>query len=70
MSPKKIEELWFLTGSQELYGPETLKQVAEHSKAIAAHLDGTLPVRVVWKPTLKSPEAITEMCLQANAAAG
>jgi L-arabinose isomerase len=68
MSTQRDRELWFLTGSQELYGPETLKQVAEHSRAIAAHLDGSLPVRVVWKPTLKSPEAITKMCLEANSA--
>jgi L-arabinose isomerase len=68
MSTKKNEELWFVTGSQELYGPKTLKQVADHSREIAAHLDATLPVRVVWKPTLKSPEAITEMCLEANSA--
>jgi len=61
-------EVWFLTGSQELYGQETLNQVAEHSRQIAAHFDAALPVRVVWKPTLKGPEAITEMCLQANSA--
>jgi len=60
------QEVWFLTGSQELYGPETLKTVAEHSREIAAHLDGTLPVRVVWKPTLKGPDAVTRMCLDAN----
>lgn len=63
-------EVWFLTGSQELYGQETLNQVAEHSREIAAHLDsgGRLPVRVVWKPTLKGPDAIAQMCLDANAA--
>lgn len=62
-------EVWFLTGSQELYGQETLNQVAEHARQIAAHFDAALPVRVVWKPTLKGPEAITELCLEANAAA-
>jgi L-arabinose isomerase len=61
-------EVWFLTGSQELYGQEVLDTVAEHSRQIAAHFDGALPVRVIWKPTLKGPEAITEMCLEANAA--
>jgi L-arabinose isomerase len=62
-------EVWFLTGSQDLYGAAALAQVAEHSKEIAAHLDasGRLPVRVVWKPTLKSPEAILETCREANA---
>jgi len=66
---KKTQEVWFLTGSQDLYGQETLNQVAEHSRQIAAHLDEVLPVRVVWKPTLKGPEAITQLCLEANLAA-
>ena len=59
-----------MTGSQELYGQETLNKVAEHSREIAAYLDasGKLPVRVVWKPTLKGPDAITQMCLEANGA--
>ena len=68
MSARARRKVWFLTGSQELYGQETLNKVAEHSRQIAAHLDDTLPVRVVWKPTLKGPEAITQMCLEANAA--
>ncbi|HVZ89079.1 MAG TPA: L-arabinose isomerase [Polyangia bacterium] len=67
-TPKRNEEVWFLTGSQELYGQETLNTVAEHARVIAAHFDEAAPVRVVWKPTLKSPEAITAMCLEANAA--
>jgi L-arabinose isomerase len=65
---KSKREVWFLTGSQELYGQETLNQVAEHARQIAAHLDAVLPVHVVWKPTLKGPEAIAEICLEANAA--
>ncbi|XXT90866.1 L-arabinose isomerase [Sorangium sp. So ce281] len=62
-------EVWFLTGSQDLYGEEALKQVAEHAREIAAYLDasGKLPVRVVWKPTLKSSEAILAVCREANA---
>ncbi|HMF40312.1 MAG TPA: L-arabinose isomerase, partial [Polyangia bacterium] len=65
-TPRSENEVWFLTGSQELYGQETLNQVSEHSRQIAAHFDAALPVRVVWKPTLKGAEAITEMCLLAN----
>ena len=67
----KPREVWFLTGSQELYGDETLKQVAEHSTTIARHLDeaGGLPVRVVWKPTLKSAEAILKVCQEASTSA-
>jgi len=70
MNDRNVQEVWFLTGSQELYGQETLDKVAEHSLVIAAHLDGEgrLPVRVVWKPTLKSADAIAQMCLEANAA--
>ncbi|MGK4008220.1 L-arabinose isomerase [Sorangium sp. So ce1036] len=63
-------EVWFLTGSQDLYGEEALRQVAEHSREIAAFLDasGELPVKVVWKPTLKSPDAILRVCREANEA--
>jgi len=68
MSNTSTQEIWFLTGSQELYGQETLDQVAEHSREIAAHLDAALPVRVVCKPTLKGPDAIAQMCFEANAA--
>ena len=53
-------EIWFVTGSQHLYGEETLKQVAEHSQSIAAFLNDApqIPVRVVFKPTVKSAEEI------------
>jgi L-arabinose isomerase len=63
-------ELWFVTGSQHLYGPETLKQVAENSKAIAASFSEKLPVTVVFKPVLTTPEAIHTLCLEANSAPG
>ena len=63
-------EVWFLTGSQDLYGEETLRQVAENSKKIADALDAcdALPVRVVWKPVVKNPEAILAACIEAGAA--
>ncbi len=66
----KHSEVWFVTGSQHLYGPETLKQVAVHSQAIAAALSASpqLPVTVVFKPVLTTPEAIFALCLEANAA--
>ncbi|MGW9169281.1 L-arabinose isomerase [Agromyces sp. NPDC055658] len=62
-------EVWFLTGSQHLYGPETLAQVAEQSRAIAAQLDeaSDVPVRVVWKPVLTDSAAIKRTALEANA---
>jgi L-arabinose isomerase len=63
-------EVWFITGSQHLYGPETLETVAEHSQAIAQALSASasIPVKVVFKPVLTTPEAIRELCLEANAA--
>ncbi len=62
-------EVWFCTGSQDLYGEETLRQVAEQSQAIAAQLDGSdaVPVRVVWKPVLKESGSIRQLALDANA---
>jgi L-arabinose isomerase len=62
-------EVWFVTGSQHLYGPETLQVVAEHSLAIAGALDAApaLPVRVVFKPVLTGPDAIRTLALEANA---
>ncbi|HEU6449140.1 MAG TPA: L-arabinose isomerase [Verrucomicrobiae bacterium] len=61
-------EVWFVTGSQHLYGPETLKAVAKHSQEIAATLNraAAIPVKVVFKPVMVSPDAITELCQQAN----
>jgi L-arabinose isomerase len=63
-------EVWFVTGSQHLYGPETLDQVAEHARAIAAALDRApaVPVRVVFKPVLTTPDEILRLALEANAA--
>jgi len=62
-------EVWFVTGSQDMYGPETLGKVAEHSREIAAALDRSgLPVRIVFKPVVTTPDAIYEVCLAANAA--
>jgi L-arabinose isomerase len=61
-------EVWFVTGSQHLYGEETLKQVAEHSKQIAKAFDqsNTIPVKVVFKPVLTTPDSIYKLCLDAN----
>ncbi|GAB4525526.1 MAG: L-arabinose isomerase [Anaerolineae bacterium] len=63
-------EIWFLTGSQHLYGPETLEQVAAHSREIAATLNAApaIPVSVVFKPVLTTPDEIYSLALEANAA--
>ncbi len=66
----KRYEIWFVTGSQHLYGPETLKQVAQNSTEIASALDASkhMPVKVVFKPVLTTPDAIRDLCLEANSA--
>jgi L-arabinose isomerase len=66
----KQYEVWFITGSQHLYGPKTLEQVAAHSREIAGALGASaeMPVKVVFKPVLTTPEAIKELCLEANSA--
>src|SRR5262245_57030715 len=63
-------EVWFLTGSQDLYGDEALRQVDEHAREVAGSLDDevAIPVRVVHMPVVKSPESIRQVCLEANAA--
>src|SRR5438874_6101340 len=65
-------EVWFVTGSQHLYGPKTLEQVAEHSKEMAAALDRSpaIPVNVVFKPVLTGPDEIRQLCLDANSTPG
>ncbi|MBO0844041.1 MAG: L-arabinose isomerase [Nocardioides sp.] len=62
-------EVWFLTGSQALYGPETLEQVAAQSTRVAQMLQqsGELPAQVVWKPVLLDAAAIRDVMLAANA---
>lgn len=64
----KTFEVWLVTGSQHLYGPETLKQVAEHSQKIAEAFDKSkhIPVCIKFKPVLKTPEEIYSLCSDAN----
>jgi len=61
-------EVWFLTGSQHLYGEEVLKQVAAQSQEIANRLNASsdVPVRIVWKPVLTDSDAIRRTALEAN----
>ena len=64
----KQPELWFVTGSQHLYGNEILQQVDDHSRQIAAFYndDASIPVKVVFKSVLKTPEEITAFAHEAN----
>ncbi|MFT4092584.1 MAG: L-arabinose isomerase [Niabella sp.] len=64
---KKLE-VWFATGSQNLYGEQTLIEVDQHSKEIADYINdhAGIPVTVVYKGTLKSTEEIYAFCADAN----
>lgn len=65
----KPNVFWFVTGSQHLYGPETLREVEAHAAEMTAGLNrsGALPCPIVSKPVLTTPEAIRRLCIEANA---
>jgi len=67
MQDLKKKEVWFVTGSQHLYGDETLRQVAEHARTIADALSSSkkIPVRVVYKPVLTTSEVIAKLFREA-----
>jgi L-arabinose isomerase len=69
MSTTPAPEIWFVTGSQGLYGEETLRQVASQSQAIAAALDAVtgLAARVRWQPVLTDADAIRRLFQDATA---
>lgn len=68
--PDDTAEVWFLTGSQDLYGEQTLRQVTDQSRCVADHLvtavGADVPVRVVWRPVLTDAPAIRRACLDAS----
>ena len=61
-------EVWFVTGSQHLYGPEVLKKVEAHSAAIASAFAASsqVPVKIVPKPVMTGSDSIYQLCLDAN----
>lgn len=61
-------EIWFVTGSQHLYGDETLRQAGEHAKEIAAFLDSSddIPLKVVYKELVKTQDEIYDTIKEAN----
>ncbi|RIJ50588.1 L-arabinose isomerase [Maribellus luteus] len=69
MADFKQMEIWFVTGSQHLYGPKTLQQVDEDSSKIVDGLNasGKIPVPVIFKPVVKTPDEILDICVQASA---
>ena len=62
-------EVWFVTGSQDLYGEETLAQVAQQSQEVVRLLNESdlLPAPIVWKPVLKDSDSIKRAMLEASA---
>ena len=62
------KEIWFVTGSQHLYGDETLRQVAKNSQEIVKGFNASsqLPIKIIHKPTVKTPDEITNVCQEAN----
>ena len=70
MKEKNPLEIWFLTGSQHLYGPEALRQVANNAETVANGLssDENIPVKIVFKPIVTTPDEIRDACEKASAA--
>jgi len=64
----KNYEAWFITGSQHLYGEETIKKVEKHSKEVVKGLSGSdkIPVKIVFKSVVTTPDSIYNVCLEAN----
>lgn len=64
----KEYEVWFVSGSQHLYGEATLKKVAQDSREMVQQLSqsGKLPVKILFKAVVTTPDAITELCREAN----
>ncbi|WET71397.1 L-arabinose isomerase [Sphingobacterium sp.] len=61
-------EVWFVVGSQDLYGEETLRQVALHAEEIAnyLHTQAAIPVAVKYKPIVKNTDEIYATLAAAN----
>lgn len=68
-NPFDSREIWFLTGTQSLYGEDVIRQVEQQSQKVSELLDESdaVPVKLVWKPVLKAREDILQTVLDANA---
>ena len=67
--PSKNYKFWFATGSQDLYGEECLREVAQHSQIMVEGMNqsGLLPFELVWKDTLIDNASIRRLFNEANA---
>lgn len=63
------KKIWFLTGTQHLYGVDTLNKVSENSKQVVRGLNESnkVPLEIVFKPILKTSDEITRICIDASA---
>src|SRR5579859_7180500 len=70
MAILKDLEIWFVTGSQHLYGPEAIAQVRTHSAEMVQSIDGqaAIPVKVVFKTVATTPDEIRSICREASSA--
>src|SRR5450755_2223149 len=68
MIDRPNREIWFVTGSQDLYGQETLQKVAQNSREIVEGLKArkAIPLDLILKPVLTTPDAISRLCHDAN----
>jgi L-arabinose isomerase len=68
MNNLKPMEIWYVTGSQHLYGDKAIRQVGQNSRKIveALNASGVLPLKLVHKPVLTTPEQVRSLCLEAN----
>ncbi len=68
MKPLASPQIWFVCGSQHLYGPGPLKQVAANARKVAAALAASekLPLKTVFKALLTTPDEIAQLCIEAN----
>ncbi len=68
MTDLRQYEAWFVTGSQHLYGEAALQQVSEHSQSVVRWLaeSAKLPVKIVFKPVVTTPQGIYDLCQDAN----
>ena len=68
MKPLSEFEIWFVTGSLDLYGDSVLAEVDDHARSVVAFLDAEpeVPVRITRKSVVTGPDAIRRLCLEAN----
>lgn len=68
MDNLKQFEAWFITGSQHLYGEETLNQVSAHAEEVANALNqaASIPVQIIFKPIVTTPDQIYKTIQEAN----